>query len=395
MLECVTTAPPDPILGLMEAFKKDPHPHKINLSVGVYQNEYGKTPILDAVKRAEQKLLAAETNKGYLGIDGLPQFAAEVQQLIFGQDVDSQLLATVQTPGGTGALRVAADFLQRVFPAARIWCSQPTWVNHPNVFQAAGLAVETYPYLAADGFSLDCASMRQALETMPPGDIVCLHACCHNPTGVDPTARQWNELAAVIRERRLLPLVDFAYQGFGDGLDQDAVGVRSLVQAGVEMLVCSSYSKNFGLYGERVGALSIRALDAGAAAAALSQVKAAIRANYSNPPLHGAAIVATVLSDPELRSQWVREVAGMRDRIQRMRHLFVETLKQKGVGKDFTFLTTQKGMFSFSGLTPMNVDELRHRYSIYIVGSGRINVAGMTEANMEPLCTAIAEVLAK
>jgi aspartate/tyrosine/aromatic aminotransferase len=395
MFEDVLSAPPDPILGLSDAFRKDANPAKINLSVGVYQDEQGCTPILRCVKEAERRLLSTESSKEYLGIDGSAAYTAQVQQLLFGGETDPARCATAQTPGGTAALRVAADFLHRVFPTAQVWCSRPTWANHPGVFQAAGLAVDFYPYLHKDGRSLDFAGMIQALRQAPAGDVICLHACCHNPTGVDPSLDEWRQIAQVLRERRLLPLVDFAYQGFGDGIEQDAAGLRELARVGLELLVCSSFSKNFGLYGERVGALCSLSANPESAAAVLSQIKAAIRANYSNPPMHGGAIVTTVLNDAELRALWEQEVGAMRERIHRMRLLFVDTLKKLGVKQDFSFLKTQRGMFSYSGLSPLQVDELRTRHAVYIVGSGRINVAGMTEANIPPLCRAIADVLGR
>jgi len=393
MFEAIQTAPPDPILGLTEEFKRDPNPAKINLSVGVYQDESGTTPILESVKQAERLLVDEESSKSYLGIAGSPAYTAQAQQLIFGTDVDSGLLATVQTPGGTGALRVAADLLRRQFPHIRIWCSQPTWANHPHVFQSAGLDVQFYPYLDTTGHGLDITAMLRELSEARPGDVICLHACCHNPSGIDPTREQWQEIATLLKDRQLLPLVDFAYQGFGVGLHEDAEGIRVLAATGLELLVCSSYSKNFGLYAERVGALTVMARTAAAAEATLSQLKTTIRANYSNPPKHGAAIVARILTDSTLRALWEQEVDGMRQRIQRMRHLFVDTLRAKGVQRDFSFLLEQQGMFSFSGLNPMQVDELRKKHGVYIVGSGRINVAGMTESKMEPLCDAIADVL--
>jgi aspartate aminotransferase len=393
MFEAIQTAPPDPILGLTEAFQQDPNPRKINLSVGVYQDESGKTPILQCVKQAERLLVEEETSKSYLGIAGCPTYAAESQRLVFGAEIETACLATVQSPGGTGALRTAAELLRRQFPHAQVWCSQPTWANHPNIFQSAGLDVQFYPYLDNEGLGLDLDGMLQGLKEARPGDVVCLHACCHNPSGIDPSPEQWQDIATTLKKQGLLPLVDFAYQGFGTGLYEDAEGIRILTAAGLEMLVCSSYSKNFGLYAERIGALTVLAHTAAAAEATLSQLKATIRANYSNPPKHGAAVVARILTDATLRSLWEEEVTAMRDRIQRMRHRFVDTLRTKGVQRDFSFLLEQCGMFSFSGLNPMQVDELRKKHAVYIVGSGRINVAGMTEANMDPLCTAIAGVL--
>ncbi len=394
MFDQLAVAPPDPILGLNEAFKQDPNPHKINLSVGVYLDDQGRTPILACVQQAAQRLVKSEANKGYLGIDGLAEYVGHVQRLVFGDAVPAARLATAQTPGGTGGLRVAGDFLHKAFPGARVWCSRPTWANHPSIFQAAGMAVEVYPYLDSAGRGLDLEGMLAGLRSAKPGDVVCLHACCHNPTGVDPTVEEWRQIAGVLREGNLLPLVDFAYQGFGDGLREDTVGVQQLLEAGLELVVCSSFSKNFGLYGERVGALTAVAGTPQAATAALSQIKAAIRANYSNPPKHGAALVATILGDAELRQQWEQEVASMRERIHAMRQLFVKTLAAKGVQQDFSFLCEQRGMFSYSGLNPMQVDQLRSQHAIYIVGNGRINVAGMTTATMDRLCTAIAQVLA-
>jgi aspartate/tyrosine/aromatic aminotransferase len=396
MFETLPMAPPDPILGLAEAFRRDPNPAKIDLSAGVYRDATGKTPIFRAVKRAEERILRQETSKNYLSIQGSAEYAAVVQELLFGSEHEvlaSKRVATVHTPGGTGALRVAGDFLKKMCPGKRIWMSQPTWPNHPSVFQAAGLEVKTYPYFDAATNSLAFDEMIAALRQVPEGDVVLLHACCHNPTGIDPTLEQWSQIADVIEERGLLPLVDFAYQGLGDGLREDAKGLLTLCRPGCELLIASSFSKNFGLYNERVGALTIVASSPAVAEAVLSQVKLCIRANYSNPPAHGAAIVTTIWNDPELRADWEAEVREMRDRIHEMRSLFVETLADKGVQRDFSFIAHQRGMFSFSGLTPEQVEVLRQKYSIYIVSSGRMNVAGMTTENMDRICQAIAEVL--
>jgi len=397
MFESITTAPPDPILGLGEAFKRDPNPKKINLSVGVYKDARGNTPVLASVKEAERRMLAGENTKNYLSIEGLPDYGRHVRDLLFGPQheiVTSGRAVTAQTPGGTGSLRVVADFLKKQLPTAKVWVSKPTWVNHPSIFQAAGLAVETYPYIDSAGKSLDFPRMLEGLKKVSPGDVVLLHACCHNPTGIDPTRDQWRQVAELLQQRGALPLVDFAYQGFGDGLEEDAAGLRELAKANKELVVCSSFSKNFGLYSERVGALTLVAKDAASAEAALSHIRIAIRVNYSNPPQHGAAAVATVLGSPELRKQWEGELAEMRGRINGMRRLFVDTMKKKAPQHDFSFLETQKGMFSFSGLTPLQVDELKTKHGIYIVVSGgRINVAGMTEENMDQLTSAIASVL--
>lgn len=397
MFDSLPLAPPDAILGLGEAFKNDPNPHKINLSVGIYKDEQGNTPVLASVKEAERRLLDKEKSKGYLAIEGLADYGQQVQEMLFGAGhaiLKEKRAVTAQTPGGTGSLRVAADLLRKHFPAAKVWVSKPTWANHVAIFQAAGQLTDAYAYIDSTGRGLDFEGMIAALEKVPAGDIVLLHACCHNPTGIDPTPEQWKKIAAVIAEKKLLPLVDFAYQGFGDGLEEDACGLREIAKTGVDILVCSSFSKNFGLYGERVGALTLVANSTEAAQRALSQVRISIRCNYSNPPTHGGALVAGVLNDAALRQQWEAELTAMRDRIHKMRHLFVATMKKLKPEKDFSFLINQKGMFSYSGLTNLQVDELKTRHAVYVVGNGgRINVAGMTEQNMQRLCEAIAAVL--
>jgi aspartate/tyrosine/aromatic aminotransferase len=396
MFEKLEMAPPDAILGLTDAFRKDSNPKKINLGVGVYKDEKNTTPILSAVKRAEERLLQDETTKSYLGIPGSPAYGACVQQLLFGADheiVSTGRAQTAQTPGGTGALRVAADFVHTKFPTASIWLSDPTWANHNAIFSDAGMAVKKYPYYDAANKCLDFDALKAALEQVPAGDVVLLHGCCHNPSGMDPDLAQWEALAALTLEKGILPLFDFAYQGFGAGLEEDAAGLRSFCTEGRELLICSSYSKNFGLYNERIGALTLVGANADAAASAFSHVKKAIRTNYSNPPAHGGAVVTTILKDPELRAEWTAELAAMRERVRSMREIFVQTLKDKGVAQDFSFIASQNGMFSFSGLNPEQVKALREKHAIYIVGSGRINVAGMTPDNMGPLCDAIASVL--
>jgi aspartate/tyrosine/aromatic aminotransferase len=396
MFENLEMAPPDAILGLTDAFKADQSPHKINLGVGVYKDEQNATPILESVKRAEERLLDVESTKSYLGIPGSPAYGACVRTLLFGSDheiVSSERAKTAQTPGGTGALRVAADFIHTKFPKASIWLSSPTWANHNAIFASAGITVNQYPYYDAANKCLDFDAMKAALAGVPAGDVVLFHGCCHNPSGMDPDSEQWAAFAALTAERGILPLFDFAYQGFGAGLEEDAAGLRQFCTSGRELLVCSSFSKNFGLYNERVGALTLVGSDAKACASAFSHVEKAIRSNYSNPPSHGGSIVTTVLSDSELRAQWVAELAAMRERIRGMREDFVATLKAKGVAQDFSFIAAQNGMFSFSGLSPEQVKTLREKHAIYIVGSGRINVAGMTPENMDPLCEAIAGVL--
>ncbi len=396
MFEVVEKLPADPILGLTEAYKSDPNPDKVNLGVGIYKDEKGQTPILNCVREAEKRLLDQQSTKSYLPMGGLADLAPQVQELQFGRNheiIQSNRAVTVQTPGGTGGLRVAGDFIHKQFPNAKIWLSDPTWPNHPKVFAAAGMETRNYPYYDPENKCLAFDQMLQALKQVPEGDVVVFHACCHNPTGMDPSPEQWQQLAQVAQQQKFLPLFDFAYQGFGDGLDEDAVGVRTFAQTIGEMIIVSSFSKNFGLYNERVGGLTIVGTNAEAAQNVLSHLKMAIRTNYSNPPAHGAGIVANILGDPQLRNQWIEEVAAMRNRINGMRKLFTDTMQQKGVQRDFSFITSQRGMFSFSGLNREQVDALREKYSIYIVGSGRINVAGMSEQNMDRLCTAIKDVL--
>ncbi|WP_130834597.1 amino acid aminotransferase [[Erwinia] mediterraneensis] len=396
MFESISAAPADPILGLADLFRADDRPEKINLGIGVYKDETGKTPVLTSVKKAEQYLLENETTKNYLSIDGLADFARCTQGLLFGKE--SSLIAsgrarTAQTPGGTGALRVAADFLATQTSVKRVWVSSPSWPNHKNVFNAAGLEVCDYAYYDAQQHTLDFDGMLASLREAKAGDVVLFHGCCHNPTGIDPTPGQWKQLAELSQASGWLPLFDFAYQGFARGLDEDAEGLRIFAASHQELIVASSYSKNFGLYNERVGAITLVAADADAANKAFSQVKYTIRSNYSNPPAHGAAVVATILSDDALRTLWEQELTAMRERIQRMRQLFVNTLAEKGANRDFSFIIRQNGMFSFSGLTKEQVIRLREEFGVYAVNSGRVNVAGMTPDNMSALCEAIVAVL--
>jgi len=396
MFENVQLAPPDPILGLTETFKADSNPDKINLSVGVYKDATGKTPVLDTVKEAERRILEQEDSKGYLPMTGEPAYCAQVQQLLFGEGheiIASKRAATAQCPGGTGALRVAGDYLHLLHPGSKIWLSNPTWANHNTIFAAAGLECEKYAYRDPETNGLDFDAMYESIKKIPQGDTILLHGCCHNPTGIDPTPEQWAKIGDLLAKQGVLPLVDFAYQGLADGIEEDRAGLLELTKRVKQMLVCSSFSKNFGLYRERIGALTVVADDTKQAGTVMSQVKLRIRYNYSNPPSHGGQIVAVVLDDKELKAQWIEEVAEIRERINEMRHLFVKTLKDKGVTQDFSSITQQRGMFSFSGLTKDQVDRLRDEYAIYIVGSGRINVAGMTPDNMDRLCEAIKSVL--
>jgi len=396
MFQHLQAAPPDAILGLNEAFAADTTEGKINLTTGVYKDATGITPVLDCVKQAERRLVETETSKGYLGIDGMKEFGDRARGLLFGTEHEittSGRTATIQAPGGTGALRVAAEFLRRAFPDARIWCSRPTWANHTGIFTAAGLEVDAYGYYDAAAGTLDAQALLDSLAKIPAGDIVCLHACCHNPTGVDPSIEQWQEMSQVISDRGLLPLVDFAYQGFGDGLEADAEGLRALADAGGPLLVASSFSKNFGLYRERVGALSVVTPDPDTASMVLSRLKQTIRTNYSNPPSHGAAIVTTILADAELRGGWETELADMRTRINDTRQDLADGLAATGCNHDFSVITRQRGMFSFSGLSPEGVDRLKNEFGVYIIRNGRINVAGVTPDNVGRLCESIAAVV--
>lgn len=396
MFEKITAAPADPILGLADSFRSDPRENKINLGIGVYKDETGKTPVLTTVKKAEKYLLENEATKNYLPISGIPEFGNVTQALLFGEQhpiITHKRARTAQAPGGTGALRIAADFLAKQTTAKRVWISNPTWPNHNNIFQTAGLEICKYDYYDAENHGLDFEGMLSSLANATAGDVVLFHGCCHNPSGIDPTVEQWRKLAALSAEKGWLPVFDFAYQGFANGLEEDAQGLRIFTEHNLELIVASSYSKNFGLYNERVGACTIVAKDSETAEKAFSQAKAIIRANYSNPPAHGASVVTTILSNPELKEEWIAELTTMRERIQRMRQLLVSTLQEKGAKQDFSFIINQNGMFSFSGLNKEQVERLRAEYGIYIVGSGRINVAGLTLENMVPLCEAIVAVL--
>lgn len=396
MFENIPLAAADPILGLLDVFRADDRLNKINLGIGVYKDETGQTPVLTSVKKAEQLLLENEVTKNYLGIDGLPAFARCTQTLLFGSGsaiIGANRARTAQTPGGTGGLRVAADFLARNTATQRVWISTPTWPNHKNIFDAVGIETVDYHYYDATTHAMDFAGMLASLEHAQAGDVVLFHGCCHNPTGIDPTPAQWRTLAELSHSKGWLPLFDFAYQGFARGLEEDAQGLRIFAENHAEMIIASSYSKNFGLYNERVGACTLVGADAETADKIFSQLKSCIRANYSNPPAHGAAIVATILGNEALKALWEQELTEMRQRIQRMRQLFVNTLREKGAQQDFEFINTQNGMFSFSGLTKEQVLRLRSEFGVYAVNSGRVNVAGMTTENMAQLCEAIVAVL--
>ncbi|WP_335902523.1 amino acid aminotransferase [Shewanella algae] len=392
----ITAAPADPILGLTEAFKADPRTDKVNLGVGIYKDEAGQTPVLKSVKLAEAKLLEEEKTKSYLGIEGVALYNQAVQQLLFGKDnaiIADGRAVTAQAPGGTGSLRVAAEFVLSNTDSKTIWISNPTWANHKNIFETAGLEIKEYSYYQAKTHDLDFDAMMTDLQQASEGDLVLLHGCCHNPTGIDLNINQWQQVAKLCAEKGLVPLFDFAYQGFGTGIEEDAQGLRAVAAVVPELLVANSFSKNFGLYNERIGAVTLVAKDSESAVRAFSQVKRTIRANYSNPPAHGAMIVSTILNDGELNALWQQELTEMRQRIASMRTLFVESLKAEGVDRDFSFISRQNGMFSFSGLNKEQVARLKDEFGVYIVGSGRISVAGMTKTNMPVICKAIAKVL--
>ena len=396
MFEKITAAPADPILGLGEAFKSETRSNKINLGIGVYKDAKGNTPIVKAVKEAERRLLEQENTKNYLPIDGVADFNARTKELLFGANSDivkNNRARTAQSLGGTGALRIAAEFVKRQTNSQNVWISTPTWPNHNAIFKAVGINIREYRYYDAERKALDWDNLIADLSQAGEGDVVLLHGCCHNPTGIDPTPEQWDKLAEMSAQKGWLPLFDFAYQGFANGLEEDAYGLRAFAKNHKELLVASSFSKNFGLYNERVGAFTVVAENSDIAATALTQVKVIIRTLYSNPSSHGANTVALVLNDAKLRQDWENELTEMRDRIKKMRHRFVELLKEYGAQQDFSFIINQNGMFSFSGLTAEQVDRLKEEFAIYAVRSGRINVAGITEDNIRYLCESIVKVL--
>ncbi len=392
----VPLAPADPILGLTEAFVSDKNPQKVNLGVGVYQDGAGKVPVLSVVREAERLWYEREDSKSYLPIDGVPAYRKEVQELLFGHA--SKLLAegravTAQALGGTGALKIGADFLRRFLASSDVYISAPSWENHRALFESAGFSVKDYPYYAPDRRDLDFAGMKAALAAMPARSIVPLPACCHNPTGVDLSEAQWQEVVGIVAERELMPFIDFAYQGFGEGIEQDAASVRAFAAAGLSCVISSSFSKSFSLYRERVGAITFVTADADEAKRVTSQVKRTIRTNYSSPSSHGAQLVALVLSDADLRQKWQTELSEMRTRIRKMRTLFVAQLKARGIDRDFSFIEQQRGMFSYSGIELDKVRRLRSEFGIYIVDSGRICLAAMNEKNLEYITDSIAKVL--
>jgi len=392
----IEPAPPDSILGLTEQFRNDPNPDKVNLGVGVYKDNEGNTPILKVIKKAEERLLASQTSKSYLPISGDPGYCRAVQRLVLGgksEAMGSGRAVTVQAPGGTGALKVGADLLHRFNGSGRVWVSSPTWANHNGIFGDAGFAIESYRYYNPDSHDLDFQGLLDDLAGIPAGDVVVLHACCHNPSGVDLTDEQWDEVAGVADRQGWIPFLDFAYQGFGESVEADRYAVEKFAATGRDLFVASSFSKNFGLYNERTGALTIVCSDGDQAGVAMSHVKTVIRTNYSNPPSHGGLSAAIVLDDAQLYADWLEELAAMRDRIREMRHALVQGLAASGVPGDFSFIQRQRGMFSFSGLSDEIVQWLRAEKSIYVVGGGRINLAGLTTANIDYVCQAVAEAV--
>jgi aromatic-amino-acid transaminase len=392
----IEMAPRDPILGITEAYNADKNPSKSNLGVGVYYDDNGKVPLLECVRKAEALMMEKPAARSYLPIDGLAAYDIAVQELVFGADskvIQEKRAITVQALGGTGGLKLGADFLKRFSPDSQVWISDPSWENHRALFESAGFVVNSYPYYDSTTKGVNFEGMIGALKSMPAGAIVVLHACCHNPTGADLTDAQWQEVIQAVTQRGLIPFLDMAYQGFGDGIVEDGKVVRQFAEAGGPAFISNSFSKSFSLYGERVGALSIVAVTADEAARALSQLKRVIRTNYSNPPTHGGQVVATVLSTPELRKLWEEELAGMRVRIREMREAFVSKLKEKAPNRNFDFVTKQRGMFSYSGLTKPQVERLRDEDAIYAVDTGRICVAALNTRNIDYIIDAIAKVI--
>jgi aspartate aminotransferase len=391
-------APPDPILGLAEAFRADTRPGRINLSSGVFVDETGTTPVLPTVVEAERRLAEQSGTKLYRPIDGDTAYRELVRALMLGPDheaVTSGRALATQTPGGTGGLRVAADLLRQTGSGQTLWMSEPTWPNHPQLFHAAGFRIHTYPYTDPTGRHIEEDALLRALGQAAPGDVVLLHGACHNPTGVDPSPDLWRRIGDVIADRRLLPLVDLAYQGFGDGLREDAAGLLELIRPGAELLVSTSFSKTFSLYAERVGAMVVIAASKADADSVQSHVKVAIRTNYSNPPAHGADIVRTILADADLRARWEVELAAMRDRIHANRRALVDALSDRSIPGDWSAIATQRGMFALLGLSTHQVARLRDEHGVYVVGHGRINVAGFTSTNLGPFADALGAVLAE
>jgi len=396
LFTAVEMAPRDPILGLNEQFAADTNPNKVNLGVGVYFDDNGKLPLLECVQAAEKTMMEKPAARGYLPIDGIAAYDAAVKSLVFGADsepVKSGRIATVQGIGGTGGLKIGADFLKKLNPAAKALISDPSWENHRALFSSAGFIVESYRYYDAATRGVDFDGMLADLNAAAPGTIILLHACCHNPTGYDITGAQWDQVIAVVKAKNLVPFLDMAYQGFGNGITEDGAVIGKFVAAGLDFFVSTSFSKSFSLYGERVGALSVLCASKEEADRVLSQLKIVIRTNYSNPPIHGGAVVAAVLGSPELRAMWEKELAAMRVRIKAMRQKLVDGLKAAGVQQDMSFITTQIGMFSYSGLTKDQMVRLRSEFGVYGTDTGRMCVAALNSKNIDYVCQAIAKVI--
>ncbi|EIX9086119.1 aromatic amino acid transaminase [Klebsiella aerogenes] len=387
----------DPILSLMERFKEDPRSDKVNLSIGLYYNEDGIIPQLQAVADAEARLNAQPHGASlYLPMEGLNSYRHAIAPLLFGADhpvLKQNRVASIQTLGGSGALKVGADFLKRYFPQSRVWVSDPTWENHIAIFEGAGFEVSTYPWFDDETNCVRFEAFLAKLQTLPERDIVLLHPCCHNPTGADLSNAQWDEVVKVLKARNLIPFLDIAYQGFGAGMEDDAYAIRAIASAGLPMLVSNSFSKIFSLYGERVGGLSIVCDDAETAGRVLGQLKATVRRNYSSPPNFGAQVVAAVLNDPALKASWLAEVEAMRTRILAMRQTLVDALKEAVPGKNFDYLLKQRGMFSYTGLSAAQVDRLREEFGVYLIASGRMCVAGLNSRNVQRVAQAFAAVM--
>ena len=396
LFTAVEMAPRDPILGLNEQFNADANPHKVNLGVGVYYDDEGKLPLLQCVQEAERQMMESPKARGYLPIDGIAAYDSAVKNLVFGAEseaVKAGRVATIQALGGTGGLKVGADFLKRMNPGATVLISDPSWENHRALFTQAGFTVDTYPYYSAEKRGIDFDGMLAALNAAAEGTIVVLHACCHNPTGYDISQEQWDQVVAALKARKLVPFLDLAYQGFGYGITEDGAAVGKFVASGQNFFVATSFSKSFSLYGERVGALSVLCLDKEEAGRVLSQLKIVIRTNYSNPPIHGGTVVAMVLNTPELRALWEKELGDMRLRIKQMRIALVEKLKAAGIKEDMGFITTQIGMFSYSGLAKDQMVRLRNEFGVYGTDTGRMCVAALNSKNIDYVCASIAKVL--
>ncbi|EEG08913.1 amino acid aminotransferase [Pseudogulbenkiania ferrooxidans] len=396
MFEHVDAYAGDPILTLVETFNNDPRPNKVNLGIGLYYDEQGRIPLLPSVQKAEVARVQAAGPRSYLPMEGAANYRRAVQELLFGaghEAVTSDRIATIQTIGGSGALKIGADLLKRYFPESEVWVSSPTWDNHRAMFEGAGFVVHDYPYYDAVSGGVKFDEMITCFKQLPAKTVVLLHPCCHNPTGVDLSNAQWREVIAVVKERELIPFLDIAYQGFGDGLNEDAYAIRTMADAGISFFVSNSFSKNLSFYGERCGGLSVVCQDAEEAGRVLGQMKATVRRNYSSPPTHGGQVTAMVMNDAVLRQEWEGEVAEMRERIKAMRQKLYEVLAAKVPGRDFSYFIKQRGMFSYTGLTPEQVDRLREEFAVYLVRSGRMCVAGLNSRNVEYVADAMAEVL--